>query len=151
MVINDSFFGSTAFLFIEAIFGFIIPFDIRDIFSHKGEAREKVGEKQVIGAFSGGTDSAVAGALVAKAIGKQFIPIYIDSGLMREGTLERIRDNFPKVLGIKVQVINARSEFLKRLKGVIDPEKKRKTIGNLYIELFEREMKKYKNVAFLLQ
>jgi len=115
------------------------------------EIREKVGDKQVIGAFSGGTDSAIAGALVAKAIGKQFIPIYIDSGLMREGTLERIKSDFPKVLGIKVQVINARKEFLKRLKSVTDPEKKRKTIGNLYIELFEREIKKYKNVAFLLQ
>ncbi len=115
------------------------------------EIKEKVGRKKVIGAFSGGTDSAVAGALVAKAIGKQFIPVYIDSGLMREETLGRIKTVFPKVLGVPVKVINARKEFLERLKGVIEPEEKRKTIGKLYIELFEREMKKHKDVKYLLQ
>ena len=90
------------------------------------EIKEKVGDKKVIGAFSGGTDSAVAGALVAKAIGKQFIPVFIDSGLMREETLGRIKNDFPKVLGIEVKVIEARKEFLNALKGVTDPEEKRK-------------------------
>lgn len=122
-----------------------------DIKSMIAEIKEKVGEKKVIGAFSGGTDSAVAGALVAQAIGKQFIPVYIDSGLMREGMLERIKNDFHKILGIKIKIINARKEFLERLTGITDPELKRKTIGNLYIELFEREMKKYANVKFLLQ
>ena len=115
------------------------------------EIREKVGKDKVIGAFSGGTDSAVAGVLVARAIGKQFIPVYIDSGLMREETLGRIKDDFPKVLGVKVKVVEARKEFLVRLKGVTDPEEKRKTIGKLYIDLFEREMGKHKGVKFLLQ
>lgn len=115
------------------------------------EIKEKVGDKRVIGAFSGGTDSAVAGALVARAIGKNFIPFYVDSGLMREETMGRIKHTFPKILGLKVHIIHAREEFLKELNGVIDPEEKRKTIGRLYIRLFEKEAKKYKNIGYLLQ
>lgn len=115
------------------------------------QIKEKVGNSYVIGAFSGGTDSAVAGALVAKAIGKRFIPIYVESGLMRSDTINRIKNVFPKVLGTKVHIIDARREFLLALKGVTDPEKKRKTIGGLYIKLFERELKKHKNVTFLMQ
>lgn len=115
------------------------------------EIKEKVGAKKVIGAFSGGTDSAVAGVLVARAIGKNFIPIFIDSGLMREETLFRIKNEFPKVLETNVLIVNARAEFLKNLKGVIDPEEKRKVIGKLYIDLFEREMKKHTGVKYLLQ
>jgi len=115
------------------------------------EIREKVGDKKVIGAFSGGTDSVVAGALVAKAIGKNFIPFFVDSGLMREETIKRIKNDFSKVLGVKVEIISARTEFLKVLKGIIDPEEKRKAVGKLYIELFEREMKKHKEAKYLLQ
>jgi len=112
---------------------------------------EKVGNRTVIGAFSGGTDSAVAGALVAKAIGKQFVPIYIESGLMRQGTIERIKYVFPKILGIKVKIIDAKIDFLKALKGVVNPEEKRKTIGKLYIELFEKELINYPKAHFLMQ
>ncbi|MEK9207079.1 MAG: glutamine-hydrolyzing GMP synthase, partial [Patescibacteria group bacterium] len=115
------------------------------------EIKEKVGKKKVIGAFSGGTDSAVAGVMVAKAIGKNFIPFFVDSGLMREETITRIKKEFPKILGVKVEIISARSLFLSRLKGVIDPEKKRKVIGKLYIELFEKEMRKHPGVKYLLQ
>jgi len=115
------------------------------------EIKQKVGNHKVIGAFSGGTDSAVAGTLTARAIGKQFLPIYIDSGLMREETIGRIKHDFPKILGVKVRVVNARKEFLAALKGVTDPEIKRKTIGNLYIKLFEREMVKDPSITFLLQ
>lgn len=115
------------------------------------EIKEKVGSKKVIGAFSGGTDSAVAGVLVARAIGKNFIPVFIDSGLMRDETLNRIKKDFPKVLGTSVIVVDAREEFLEKLKGVVDPEKKRKIIGKLYIDLFEREMKKHTGVKYLLQ
>lgn len=122
-----------------------------DIQSLIDEIKEKIGSKEVIGAFSGGTDSAVAGTLVAKAIGKQFLPFFVDSGLMREETIGRIKDEFPRILGVPVKIIEARKEFLERLKGVTDPEEKRKTIGKLYIELFEREMKKHKDVKYLLQ
>ena len=115
------------------------------------QIKEKVGNKKVIGAFSGGTDSAVAGALVAKAIGKNFIPFFVDSGLMREETIGRIKKDFPKVLGVGIEIIPARDLFLSRLKGITDPEEKRKAVGKLYIELFEREMKKHKDVKYLLQ
>jgi len=115
------------------------------------QIKEKVGNHIVIGAFSGGTDSAVAGALVARAIGKNFIPVYIESGLMREGTSLRIKTVFPKLLGMKVKVIEAKIIFLKALKGVIDPELKRKVIGKLYIQLFEKELKNYPHAHFLMQ
>ncbi len=113
--------------------------------------KEKVGKRMVIGAFSGGTDSVVAGALVAKAIGKQFIPVYIESGLMRGGTVERIRTVFPKILNMSVKVVEAKKEFLHALKGIVDPEQKRKTIGKLYIQLFEKELKKHPEAHFLMQ
>jgi GMP synthase (glutamine-hydrolysing) len=115
------------------------------------EIKMFVGSDQAIGAISGGTDSSVAGALVAKAIGKQFIPVYIESGLMREGTRERVTSEIAEVFGVKVLVVDAKKEFLQRLKGVVDPEQKRKTIGALYIELFERELQKHPKVKYLLQ
>lgn len=115
------------------------------------QIKEKVGNRIVIGAFSGGTDSAVAGMLVAKAIGKKFIPLYVESGLMREGTGNRIKTLFPKLLGMRVKVVNAKKIFLKKLKGVVDPEQKRKTIGKLYIQLFEKELKNTPKIHFLMQ
>ncbi|MDO8583502.1 MAG: glutamine-hydrolyzing GMP synthase [bacterium] len=104
--------------------------------------REEVGEKDyVIGAVSGGVDSTVAAALTAKAIGKRFIPIFVDNGLMRTGTEEHVIKIF-KQIGIKPIIVNAVGEMLKRLKKITDSEQKRKIIGNFYIEIFEREMKK---------
>lgn len=115
------------------------------------EIRQKVGAGKVIGAISGGTDSSVAGTIVAKALGDRFIPVFIDSGLMREDAQILIEKKLAKLWGVKAVIVNARSEFLKRLKGVVDPEQKRKTIGKLYIDLFEIEMKKYPGVTHLLQ
>jgi len=93
----------------------------------------------------------VAGALVAKAIGAQFIPVYVESGLMRAGTKERVVKELGALFGTKITVIEAEEIFLQRLAGVTDPELKRKTIGNLYIELFEQELKKHPQATFLLQ
>lgn len=101
-----------------------------------------VGEEDyVIGAVSGGVDSTVAAALTAKAIGKRFIPIYVDNGLMREGTQEYVIRIFKKI-GIKPVVIKVIGEMLGKLKKISDSEQKRKAIGNFYIKIFEREMKK---------
>lgn len=122
--------------------------DIKKIIS---EIKEKVGDALVIGAVSGGTDSSVAGALVAAAIGKQFIPVYVESGLMREGTLARVQNTFPKLFGVPLTVVQAENEFLSKLKGVTDPEEKRKVIGELYVRLFEKEMKQHPQVKFLMQ
>lgn len=115
------------------------------------QIKNTVGNKIVIGAFSGGTDSAVAGALVARAIGNQFKPFYVDNGLMRDETLSRIKNVFPKLLGIPVEIISAEKEFLAVLKKVTDPEKKRKAIGKEYIMCFEKQLKKYKGAQFLMQ
>lgn len=114
-----------------------------------------VGNKNyVIGAVSGGVDSTVAAALTAKAIGKRFIPIYVDNGLMRPKTDVYIKKIF-KSLNIKPIIVNVKKEMLKLLKGVVDSEQKRKIIGNFYIRIFEKEMhkqiKKGNDVKFLLQ
>ncbi len=113
--------------------------------------KETVGSKKVIMAFSGGTDSFVAGALIARAIGKQLIPFYVDSGLMRQTALHNVTVIFPKLFGFQPRVIKAKPLFLKRLKNVTDPEAKRKVIGHLYVELFEKEASKLKNAEFLAQ
>jgi GMP synthase (glutamine-hydrolysing) len=126
-----------------------------DILEIEQSIKEIVGKNDyVIGAVSGGVDSTVAAALTAKAVGKRFVPIYVDNGLMRKGTGEHVIKIF-KQIGIKPIVVNAVGETLRRLKGIIDSEKKRKIIGNYYIEIFEQEMKKLlaKNlpVKYLLQ
>ncbi len=113
--------------------------------------KDTVGDKKVVMAFSGGTDSFVAGALIVKAIGKQLIPVYIDSGLMRDSAFYNVTIEFPKLFGIKPKVINAKSIFLQKLKNITDPEKKRKTIGALYVHLFNQEAARHKNVEFLGQ
>ena len=125
-----------------------------DIDSLKTGIKEAVGGSFVIGAVSGGVDSTVAGALVAEAIGSRFLPVFVDNGLMREGTREHVEIIFKKNK-TKVIAVDAKDETLKKLKGISDPEEKRKIIGKLYIDLFEREMKKFvksgKDVKFLLQ
>ncbi len=118
--------------------------------------REEVGERAyVIGAVSGGVDSTVAGILTAKAIGKRFVPIYVENGLMRSGTEEHVKKIFTEVAGIEPIVVNVVGEMLVRLKGILDPERKRKIIGNFYIEIFEQEMAKLLSsglsVKFLMQ
>lgn len=115
------------------------------------EIKEKVGEKMVIGAVSGGVDSTVAAFLTAKAIGGNFKPFFIEMGLERKGTKEKVKEIFDKILKIKVKIIDAKNLFLKKLKGVVDPEEKRKMIGKLYSEIFQKEIEKIKNDCFLLQ
>jgi GMP synthase (glutamine-hydrolysing) len=103
------------------------------------EIKTSVGNEKVVMALSGGVDSSVCAAIAARAIGNRLIPIYIDTGLMRKGETERIKALFGK---IQLQVIDAGDEFLGALKGVTDPEAKRKAIGERFIRVFEREAKK---------
>ncbi len=119
------------------------------------DIKAKVGDNYVIGAVSGGVDSTVAGILVARAIGDKFIPIYVNNGLMRQGTTEHVKKIFTETAKINPIVIDAVGETLELLRGIQGPEEKRKVIGNLYITIFEREMEKLaksgKSAKFLLQ
>jgi GMP synthase (glutamine-hydrolysing) len=113
--------------------------------------KKEIGTQKAICAISGGVDSTTAALLVGKAIGKNLYPTYIESGLMREGTREEVKDIFQKFLKMKPIIVEAKKIFLKKLKGVIDPEEKRKIIGGLYVSLFEKEAKKLKGIKFLVQ
>jgi len=114
------------------------------------EIRETVKDKKVMCAVSGGVDSTVLAVLLNRAIGENLIAIYIDNGLMRRNEGKEIVEMF-KQLGIKVYYIDAGEIFLKRLCNVIDPEEKRKIIGHTFIEVFEQEAEKFKDVEFLAQ
>lgn len=118
------------------------------------EIKLTVGEAYVIGAISGGVDSTVAGALMAKAIGDHFIPVYVENGLMRESNRKHVEKVF-KHLGVKADIVDCEEEMLQRLRGATDPEEKRKIIGKFYIDIFEQEMAKHKkagkDIKFLMQ
>ncbi|MEN6443491.1 MAG: glutamine-hydrolyzing GMP synthase [Methanoregula sp.] len=103
------------------------------------EIKTAAGNEKVVMALSGGVDSSVCAVLAARAIGDRLIPIYIDTGLMRKGETERIKMLFSD---IHLQVVEAGDEFLESLKGITDPEAKRKAIGERFIRCFEREAKK---------
>ena len=102
--------------------------------------RELVGEHgEVVGAVSGGVDSTVAAKLMHEAIGTRFHAILVDNGLLRLNEAKQVHETLTGALGINLAVVDASKEFLGRLAGVEDPEKKRKIIGNTFIEVFERE------------
>jgi len=113
--------------------------------------RTQVGTRKVISALSGGVDSSVTTALLYKAIGEQLVPIFVDTGLLRKNERAQVEHTFREILQVPLVVVNGEELFLKRLKGVIDPEKKRKIIGHTFIELFEQEAKKYRDAQFLAQ
>jgi GMP synthase (glutamine-hydrolysing) len=116
--------------------------------------REKVGQDQVICGLSGGVDSAVAAALVHKAIGDQLTCVFVDHGLLRAGEAEQIEKEYVATTGVKLKVVDASKVFLESLDGVTDPEQKRKTIGREFIRTFERaarEVSSEKPVKYLVQ
>lgn len=115
------------------------------------EVRAKVGDDKVICALSGGVDSAVAATLVAHAIGRQLTCIFVDHGLLRQGEAEHVVAAFRDLLDLNVVAVDASEEFLGRLKGIEDPERKRITIGHTFIEIFEREAAKIPGVKYLVQ
>ncbi|MEV0120919.1 glutamine-hydrolyzing GMP synthase [Streptomyces sp. NPDC050703] len=100
--------------------------------------REQVGTKRAICGLSGGVDSAVAAALVQKAIGSQLTCVYVDHGLMRKGETEQVEKDFVAATGVQLKVVDAADRFLKALAGVSDPEEKRKIIGREFIRVFEQ-------------
>ncbi len=114
------------------------------------EIREVVGDRRCICALSGGVDSTVTALLVSKAIGDNLTPIFVNNGLLRKNEAETVLD-FLKELGLSVDYVDASARFLKKLKGVEDPEKKRKIIGEEFINVFEEEAKRIGKVDFLAQ
>ena len=113
--------------------------------------KHDVKKNKVICALSGGVDSSVAALLINKAIKKNLICIMVDTGLMRKNELKNIYKIFKKNYNLNVRLINASNIFLKKLKNITNPEKKRKIIGSLFIKIFEKESQKIKNVKFLAQ
>jgi len=115
------------------------------------EIRETVGDKRVILGLSGGVDSSVAAVLLHRAIGRQLTCVFVDNGLLRLGEGEKVLALFAKHLQMNVRFARARKAFLTGLKGVMDPERKRKIIGRIFIEVFEKEARKIKGAEFLAQ
>jgi GMP synthase (glutamine-hydrolysing) len=115
------------------------------------EMRATVGDDRVILGLSGGVDSSVAAALIHKAIGNQLAPIFVDNGLLRKGERESVERVFGRNFRMKLKTVDATNLFLTRLKGVTDPERKRKIIGKTFIDVFEKAAKSVKGAKFLAQ
>ena len=115
------------------------------------QVRRQVGSDQVLLGLSGGVDSSVVAALLQCAIGEQLTCVFVDNGLLRKDEGNQVMDMFAQNMGIHVVQVDAETLFLDNLKGVTDPEAKRKIIGNTFIEVFEREAEKLPNVKWLAQ
>lgn len=113
--------------------------------------REEVGDEEVVLGLSGGVDSSVVAVLLDKAIGKHLHCIFVDNGLLRYREAEQVEEMFAKKLGLDLTVAHAAERFYTALKGVDDPETKRKIIGKKFIEVFAEEARRFKNCRFLAQ
>ncbi len=138
--------------FLFGICGYKREWTMKNFIDEKVFAiREQVGKDRVILGLSGGVDSSVAAALLSKAIGKQLTAIFVNNGLLRKNEEAEVRAAFAGKYNLDFRVVNAEKLFLKKLKGVSDPEKKRKIIGHEFIWAFDREAKKIKGAKFLAQ
>ncbi len=115
------------------------------------EIREQVGDKKVLLALSGGVDSSVVAALLIKAIGKQLVCVHVNHGLMRKGESEQVIEVFGKELDANLIYVDATDRFLDLLRGVAEPERKRKIIGGEFIKVFDEEAAKLEGIDFLAQ
>ena len=115
------------------------------------QIKQQVKDDKVLLALSGGVDSSVVAALLIKAIGKNLVCVHVNHGLLRKGEPEQVIEVFEKNMGANLIYKDASNKFLKELKGVDDPEKKRKIIGKVFIDVFAAEAKKLKGVKYLAQ
>merc|ERR1719335_496654 len=129
--------------FLKGICNMKAEWNMHDFCTKEVERLVKlVGDKTVIGAVSGGVDSSVAAALIHKAIGDRFKPFLVDTGLLRKDEAKEVKERLEgHIPGLKLTVLDASTEFYRELEGVTEPEKKRKIIGRLFIESFERAVK----------
>lgn len=115
------------------------------------ELRRHVGDRKVLCALSGGVDSSVVAALVHRAIGDQLTCMFVDHGLLRKGEADSVMDTFADQFDMNVVKVDARARFMNKLKGVTDPEEKRKVIGSEFIRVFEEEVARFGDHDFLAQ
>ncbi len=116
-----------------------------------GQLRERIGDGQVLLGLSGGVDSAVSAALIHRAVGDQLTCIFVDHGLLRAGEAEQVIETFDREMGLRLVSVNAVEEFLTALDGVVDPEQKRRIIGEKFVRIFEREAERLGQFDFLAQ
>jgi GMP synthase (glutamine-hydrolysing) len=115
------------------------------------EIREKIGDEKVILGLSGGVDSSVAAILIHKAIGDQLQCIFVDTGLLRKDEGKKVMEHYGNHFNLKIEMVDASERFLSKLKGVSDPEQKRKIIGKEFIEVFDEEAHHFESAKFLAQ
>jgi GMP synthase (glutamine-hydrolysing) len=115
------------------------------------EIRQEVGDERVLLALSGGVDSSVAAALIHRAIGEQLTPVFVNTGLLREGEAELVQSTFAQHFGMNLVYVDATERFLERLSGIKDPEEKRKTIGAEFIRVFEHAAREHGPFTYLAQ
>jgi GMP synthase (glutamine-hydrolysing) len=113
--------------------------------------RQQVGSEEVILGLSGGVDSSVAAALIHRAIGEQLTCVFVDNGLLRLNEAEQVMETFARNLGVKVIHVDAAAQFMGHLKGVSEPEQKRRIIGREFVEVFQVESQKLDNAKWLAQ
>src|SRR5690625_3921020 len=116
-----------------------------------GRIKEKVGERNVLCALSGGVDSSVVATLIHRAIGDQLTCIFVDNGLLRKNEADEVMQLFAEQFEINIIKVDAQERFLEKLKGIEDPEEKRKIIGNEFIYIFDEEAEKLSDMHFLAQ
>ncbi|HYD84227.1 MAG TPA: glutamine-hydrolyzing GMP synthase, partial [Opitutus sp.] len=138
--------------FLVGVCGAKQDWTTKDFIAHAvADIRTQVGKSRVILGLSGGVDSSVAAALLHKAIGKQLTCVFVDNGLIRKGEREYVEKLYAKHFKIDLRVVDASKLFLKRLKGVTEPEQKRKIIGRTFVEVFEKSLKSIGGAQFLGQ
>jgi GMP synthase (glutamine-hydrolysing) len=113
--------------------------------------KQQVGDDEVVLGLSGGVDSSVVAMLIHRAIGDKLTCVFVDNGLLRLNEGQQVMDMFGNHFGLKIIHVNAENRFLERLKGEVDPEKKRKIIGNVFVEVFDEEASKLQNAKWLAQ
>jgi GMP synthase (glutamine-hydrolysing) len=138
--------------FVREICGCEARWDAGNIIADSiARVRELVGADRVLLGLSGGVDSSVVGALLHRAIGDQLTCVFVDHGLLRLGEGDQVMETFAKHMGVKVVRVNAEERFLNALRGETDPERKRKIIGRLFVEVFEEEAAKLDGIRWLAQ